>query len=267
MISSRRSTKSKDLLISLLLLPTALVNPVAAVSLQNIQPIAGFSPSCITAWIAPIPGCTVRDFTEGNSCSQSCLTGLTLIDQLVLEGCAGAEVSGGTLLADFLEGIGISILCSNVINQGTSTTLPPKTTRPPVTSTSRLTEPSHTRSQQTTAPKPTPTTTQTDPTPQATTSIDTTTSTSSPPTEATSTLPSTLEITFSGHTITSTPPSTSTTSSSTAATSTPGAEDQVFGGVGNAFNIIGNGSTRLKMNARHLLSLAMVLVATVVVHF
>lgn len=211
---------------------------VASLSLSQFQEIGGFSDMCLNVWVQDIQGCTYRDFINGNSCSSVCLAGMQVIQAEVLMACAGALVSSNTLLGAFLQGEGVAILCPNHNAQGnpqTSTTQVATTT---TTSTSATQQDSQTAQETATTMTTTTTTAVTQQIASTTTSTQTIPSTTASPSDTSAT---TLAISIGA----GTQPS-STTSTSSVTTTTANPEAKGFGGVGDAFNILGNdGNSRI----------------------
>jgi hypothetical protein len=238
------------------------VRLVASVSLSQFQEIGGFSDMCLNVWVQHIQGCTYGDFINGNSCSSVCLAGMQDIQAEVLMACAGAFVSSNTLLGAFLQGEGVAILCPNHNAQGN-----PQTSTTQVATTTTTTSTSATQQDSQTAQDTATTMTTTTTTTAATQQIaSTTTSTQTIPSTTTSpsgTSATTLAISIGA----GTQPS-STTSTSSVTTTTANPEAKGFGGVGDAFNILGNdGNSRIGQLSLEgisvTMSLAVLIAATI----
>lgn len=84
-----------------------------AVSLSAWTPRAeNLPPACEAIYTAPIPGCTVKDFTS-RTCSQSCLQALEALVEPVKHACAGMGVGGRNLIVAFLANVGPQEICPN----------------------------------------------------------------------------------------------------------------------------------------------------------
>ncbi|KAL1969280.1 hypothetical protein VTN77DRAFT_9472 [Rasamsonia byssochlamydoides] len=242
-----------------LLLILSSVQYVAAVSLSQFQQIAGFSASCMAVWTETIPGCTTRDFSKSHTCSAICIAGLSAINEEVIQVCAGARVSSDTLLGQFLQGSGVLLLCPNVGTDSTTTETTSTESTSQIQSSTELvstsSQPSETVETSSTAETTTSTTSTTQATSQAQASPQPTvaatlisvTSTSRSDTSPTSS-PSTLEISIGGTTgtVTTNAEQHRGSRTSSAASTSTDIEAKGFGGVGDAFNILGNDATRSK---------------------
>ncbi|KAK3302290.1 uncharacterized protein B0T15DRAFT_514334 [Chaetomium strumarium] len=78
----------------------------SALSLANVQPIipATVSLSCILAYYAIIPDCTVDDFVRGDACSAACVAGLKRIQNNIREACSGADIPSDSVLGQEFDG-------------------------------------------------------------------------------------------------------------------------------------------------------------------
>ncbi|KAK3934933.1 hypothetical protein QBC46DRAFT_398670 [Diplogelasinospora grovesii] len=85
----------------------------SALSLSNFQLItsSSVSISCILAYNTPIPGCSTTDFTQGNTCSSSCLSGLDKIQATLEAVCGSADVSPTSVLGQAISGNLVNLLC------------------------------------------------------------------------------------------------------------------------------------------------------------
>ncbi|EEQ90700.1 hypothetical protein RJZ56_006391 [Blastomyces dermatitidis] len=203
---------------------------VIAISLDQIQPIISFPPSCTRVYTSEISDCTVRDFANEGSCSPGCVEGLEALARSLNAACVGTRASPTSLIGLFFQGLGVQTLCPNAGGAGggagreiesSAPANPPdiprvtETGRPPPTQ-AQTEEPSATTTTRRLAPS--------------------TTSTTSHSTSTTS----------DSYVIPSLPPSatasdpTSTTTSEPSATTTKTTDpnDDPFGGFGNAFDII-----------------------------
>lgn len=259
-------------ILSLQLILLLLSRHVASVSLSQFQQIQGFSTSCENVWLEDIPGCSTQDFTKPNSCSRNCIAGVNIINAEVLVACVDARVSRNTLLGEFLAGFGVAALCGSSGSTGStgsggtseSTTIADSTTATTTAVKTTATSTSLTSVQSTTTTAVQDTTTQ--PSVLSTTSSATTSTTSSIATSTTSTSVTELTLSFSGTTTTSPTSSVSTTTSAkTSSTSSSNTEGKGFGGVGDAFDILGGESagSRLEYMSFEVMSLMSVLIIAV----
>lgn len=265
MIVRQTATTILSLQLILLLL---LSRHVASISLSQFQQISGFSDSCENVWQEDIPGCTKKDFSSSNDCSRNCLAGVNIINAEVLVACAEARVSSNTLLGEFLAGFGVSALCGSsdstetatMADSTTATATAVKTTATSTSLTSVHSTTTTTTAVQETTTQPSVLST----TARATTSIPSSATTSSP--SATSITD--LTFSFTGTTTaspTSSVSSTTTTSTKSTSTSSSNTEAKGFGGVGDAFDILGGESagSRLQYVSWEVMSLTSVLVMAI----
>ncbi|KAE8552011.1 hypothetical protein TMatcc_002015 [Talaromyces marneffei ATCC 18224] len=220
-----RQTTTTILFLQLILL--LLSHNVASISLSQFQQIQGFSDSCENVWQEDIPGCIRHDFTVSNDCSRNCLAGVNIINAEVLVACAEARVNSNTLLGQFLAGFGVSALCGNSVTMAGSTTATA------------------------TAMKTTTTTTSTSATSVRTTTSAATSTSSSATTSSTATSITDPNLTLSFSSTTTASPTSSiastTTSAKTSSTSSSNTEAKGFGGVGDAFDILGGKSAGCRL--------------------
>jgi hypothetical protein len=214
----------------------------------------------MTVWVQTIPGCTTRDFGGGNTCSAVCLSGLDLINVEVNAACAGASVSSDTLLGAFLQGQGVSILCPKAKTGPTTSTESTSQTQPS-TSSQKNTQTIRTSitAAQTTTQSVQTSQTQASPQPTISATSISVTSTSVSSTTSTS-LQSTLQISIGTTTDpfeTTNPQQNRGSKTSAAASSSTDTEAKGFGGVGNAFNILGNDSARPKRLSQQILAVSL----------
>ncbi|KKZ61683.1 hypothetical protein EMCG_03792 [[Emmonsia] crescens] len=198
-----------------------------AVSLDQIQPIISFTPSCTRVYTSDISGCTAGDFTNRGSCSPECVEGLETLSRSLNIACVGTRAFSGSLIGLFFRGLGVETLCPNGGGGGgggeiESPTRANPSDTPPTTETRRP-RPTQTQTEDPSTPTPSPTR-------RPTTSTTTTRSAST---------------TSDSYVTPSPPPSTTTSDSTTTRTtlepSTTRASDpenDPFGGFGNAFDII-----------------------------
>lgn len=253
-------------ILSLQLIFLLLSRHVASISLSQFQQIQGFSDSCENVWQEDIPGCTKKDFATSNDCSRNCLAGVNIINAEVLVACADARVSSNSLLGEFLAGFGVSALCGSsgtqtatIADSTTATATAVKTTASTSTSATSV----HSTTTTTTAVQATTT----QPSVLSTTASATTSTLSSMTTSSTATSITDLTLSFTGTTTTSPTSivSSTTTSAKTSSTSSSNTEAKGFGGVGDAFDILGGESagSRLEYVSWKVMSLMTVLVIAV----
>lgn len=87
---------------------------ISAISLEQFQPIEGFSPACVNAYKTPLSGCTGSDFKSG-SCSTDCIAFLEALTQVLTSECGDTSASPNTLIGSFFKKEGTSTLCPNVL--------------------------------------------------------------------------------------------------------------------------------------------------------
>ena len=252
-------------ILSLQLILLLLSRHVAAISLSQFQQIQGFSDSCENVWQEDIPGCTKKDFTTSNNCSRNCLAGVNIINAEVLVACAEARVSSNTLLGEFLAGFGVSALCGSSDTTETAT-MADSTTATATAMKTTTTSTGKTSVQSTTTTAVQETTTQ--PSDVSTTASATTSTPSSVTTSpaATSITDPNITLSFAGPTASPTSSvSSTTTSAKTTSTSSSDTEAKGFGGVGDAFDILGGESagSRSEYVSWQVMSLMSVLVITI----
>ncbi|OJD24075.1 hypothetical protein ACJ73_04563 [Blastomyces percursus] len=202
---------------------------VIAISLDQIQPIISFPPSCTRVYTSEISDCTVRDFANGGSCSPECVESLEALTRSLNAACVGTRAFSTALIGLFFQGLGVQALCPNSGGTGgggreiesSAPANPPDI--PPVTESRR----------------PPPTQTQTEE-PSSTTTQRLAPSTTSTNARSTSTTSDSYVMpSLPRSTTASDPTSTRTTSEPFATTTkTTGPNDDPFGGFGNAFDII-----------------------------
>lgn len=236
-----RQTTTTILFVQLIIL--FLSRHVASISLSQFQQIQGFSNSCENVWQEDIPGCTKTDFSTSNHCSRNCLAGVNIINAEVLVACADALVNSNTLLGEFLAGFGVSALCGSSDTE--TATIADSTTATATAVKTSATSTSLTSVQSTTATTTAVQETTTQPsilstTASATTSIPSSVTTSSP--SASSITDLTLSITGTTTTSTTSSVSSITTSVKSTSSSSSSTEAKGFGGVGDAFDILGGES-------------------------
>ncbi|KLJ06969.1 hypothetical protein EMPG_17541 [Blastomyces silverae] len=204
---------------------------VIAISLDQIQPIISFPPSCTTVYTSEISDCTIRQFANGGSCSPECVESLEALTLSLNAACVGTRAFSTSLIGLFFQGLGVQTLCPNAGGPGgggggreiesSAPANPPEI--PPVTETRR----------------PPPTQTQTEEPSSATTRRLTPSTTSTNARSTSTTSGSYVMPSLPPSTTASDPTSTRTTSEPSATTTkTTNPNNDPFGGFGNAFDII-----------------------------
>ncbi|KAL6721667.1 hypothetical protein ACLMJK_000771 [Lecanora helva] len=97
------------------LIPTFLTS-VAAITLNQWQPITGFSQACVNAYNTPLTGCTASDFEQA-FCSTDCISFLEALTKILVAECGGANAYPNTLIGSFFKGEGTTALCPNVLGE------------------------------------------------------------------------------------------------------------------------------------------------------
>ena len=102
--------------ISAYLLTVALPT-VHAITLDQWQPIYGFTQDCVNAYNTPLSDCTASDFENG-TCSADCIAFLEALTKVINAECGGTSALPNTLIGSFFKNQGTSTLCPNVLNGG-----------------------------------------------------------------------------------------------------------------------------------------------------
>ena len=189
------------------------------ISMQDVQPIVGFSSGCITAYDTQLSSCT-QDMFRGvggaSQCSQECFNQLSGLTSTIQSACRGQQANGDTVIGHFFIGDADRWLCgfdtgAGATTDAAGTTSVSQTAAPESTSTAESTTEASTES--------------------STSSKTKTTESSSTSTRRSST---TLETST-----TSTDTSSSSTSSSKSAVATAASDNQQIGitGGGSPFDI------------------------------
>ncbi|KAF1815272.1 hypothetical protein P152DRAFT_471888 [Eremomyces bilateralis CBS 781.70] len=117
-----RSLSSRAILLSIL----TLLPLITAVSLSDFQPAINpnlLPANCARAYTAVIPSCQKADFptnqSRGTVCSTSCIQGLAQVESSLRLACSNVDLPETSLLAFFLFGKGIEILCGTPIARTT----------------------------------------------------------------------------------------------------------------------------------------------------
>lgn len=162
----------------------------SALSLSNFQLLTSTRVplSCLLAYNARIPGCSVDDFVLGGACSAECVRGLARIQHTVQVVCGDVEARAASVLGQALLGNLVGLLCPSASPEEA-----PRTTFI-TTSTTFVVTPTSSSPPQTSSTERPPSTTTTTASTQATTSTSTTaaqteeepdtTSSSGPPTSS-----------------------------------------------------------------------------------
>ncbi|KAK4106333.1 hypothetical protein N658DRAFT_502825 [Parathielavia hyrcaniae] len=90
-----------------------MASTTSALSLANFERITATTIhlGCILAYNYQIPGCTIADFSVGNTCSAACVKGLTRIQYTVQEACPNINVDASSVLGQVLLGNLVELLC------------------------------------------------------------------------------------------------------------------------------------------------------------
>lgn len=98
-----------------LLFFSVYIPAISAITLEQFQPIDGFSPACVNAYKTPLSGCTASDFKSGY-CSTDCIAFLEALTQVLTSECGGTSASPNALIGSFFKKEGTSTLCPNVLS-------------------------------------------------------------------------------------------------------------------------------------------------------
>jgi len=83
-----------------------------ALTLSNFQLITAGAPiPCILGYNSNIPDCSTTDFTQGNTCSAACLSGLAKVQKALLQICDQATAPDSSVLGQVLKGNLVNLLC------------------------------------------------------------------------------------------------------------------------------------------------------------
>lgn len=96
------------------LLFASFIRAISAITLDQFQPIDGFSQACVNAYTTPLSGCTASEF-RSRSCSITCIKFLDALTQILNSECGGTSAYPNTLIGAFLRNEGTSTLCQNVL--------------------------------------------------------------------------------------------------------------------------------------------------------
>ncbi|EER37406.1 hypothetical protein HCEG_07202 [Histoplasma capsulatum var. duboisii H88] len=195
---------------------------ITAISLEDIQPIQSFPPSCTEVYTSEISNCTIDDFSTG-ACSAACVESLEFLTVSLNKNCVGSQALSATLIGLFFQGLGVQTLCpaaaegqdQNLTSALPSNTLSATDTRRPGTTQTQTEEPVTTRTF----------------TVHLTTTSETTTTLSSPTPSDSQTLSPPPPTTASN-------PEPTQTTLKPSATKTKDPNKDPFGGFGNANDII-----------------------------
>ena len=89
---------------------------IQAITLNQFQPIDGFSQACVNAYNTPLSGCTASDFQQ-HSCSTTCIAFLEALTKILVAECGGTSALPYTLIGSFFNNQGTSALCPNVLSE------------------------------------------------------------------------------------------------------------------------------------------------------
>ncbi len=106
---------SLSALSSVSLLLTSSIRAIGAITLDQYQPINGFSQVCVNAYNTPLSGCTASEL-KSRSCSTTCIAFLEALTQVLNSECGGASALPNTLIGSFFKNEGTSTLCPNVLD-------------------------------------------------------------------------------------------------------------------------------------------------------
>ncbi|KAL8705422.1 MAG: hypothetical protein Q9201_001446 [Fulgogasparrea decipioides] len=87
---------------------------LAQFSLNQLQPIAGFSDACTKAYNKPFDACNLSDFYEGSTCSPQCVEDLEAMTDFLNKECKGLTAFPNTLIGMFFKKTAVEKLCSSV---------------------------------------------------------------------------------------------------------------------------------------------------------
>ena len=106
-----------------------MASGASAVSLSDFQLITSNSVNfgCILAYNAPIIGCSSKDFTQGHTCSDSCVTGLQVLEMTLETVCDGVNAPDNSILGQALQGNLVDTVCPSGDDSTTSSTTTSKT--------------------------------------------------------------------------------------------------------------------------------------------
>ncbi|KAK4123573.1 hypothetical protein N657DRAFT_415882 [Parathielavia appendiculata] len=193
-----------------------MASTTSALSLTSFQPITATTVhlGCILAYNYQISGCTIADFTRGNTCSVACVKSLIKIQYAVQAACPNVNVDAASVLGQALLGNLVDLVCS---------VRPTSTTTPAAATTTETEEPQTSTTETETEEPETSTSTF-----SLTTALDTSISTSAQ---------------FSPTTSASPPSSSSSSSSTITASPEPTTEDSSGGG--SPFDVASSDSRQL----------------------
>ncbi|KAL2256064.1 hypothetical protein VTK26DRAFT_2254 [Humicola hyalothermophila] len=97
----------------LFLMVASMASATAALSLSSVQPLRSHPGlACNLAYSRPIPGCTIRDFQDGATCSADCVRGLNFLENILQMACSDRGVDPSSILGQALAGHLVAILCN-----------------------------------------------------------------------------------------------------------------------------------------------------------
>lgn len=105
---------SLSALSSVIVLFASSICTISAITLDQFQPINGFSQACVNAYSTPLSGCTASEL-RSRSCSTTCIAFLDALTQVLNSECGGTSAYPNTLIGAFFKNEGTSTLCLNVL--------------------------------------------------------------------------------------------------------------------------------------------------------
>lgn len=81
-------------------------------SMESLGPGAGIG--CQLVYSRPIPGCSLNDFANGNTCSTECVRGLIKIETALQIACGSLDADSRSVLGQALAGNLVGVLCNRV---------------------------------------------------------------------------------------------------------------------------------------------------------
>ncbi|KAK1768564.1 hypothetical protein QBC33DRAFT_383042 [Phialemonium atrogriseum] len=95
----------------------AMASTATAMSLSTFQIITSSSVpiGCILAYNSPISGCSTSDFTQGRTCSDTCVRNIQRVEENIAAACDGVSSTPDTVLGQALTGNLVGLLCPSAI--------------------------------------------------------------------------------------------------------------------------------------------------------
>ena len=111
--------------LSLVLLSITRLTSATGLQLPTVQPIVGFSSSCISAYSARLPSCELSMLLgsvggENGGCSVSCVSELTILQSDVQSECQGERATRETVIGQMFLGTVVDFLCGGDVGAGGS---------------------------------------------------------------------------------------------------------------------------------------------------